>query len=155
MAPIPCRPRPAILYSGLAVSLLAAFTPTLDKQHLDYYAQVGIHGPATNHSGHQQRKTNAMITWHFDHVMKCLPLIFQATLGYALSKYLSPTKSPPASSLFPLHSVSLSTSSSLSPLPFPTTVRSELRSLILRFLILFDDERKRYLKSKWLWRIFS
>ena len=81
----------AILYSSLAASLLAAFVAMLGKQWLNRYAQVEMRGSVINHSRHRQRKMNGMVTWHFDFVMECLPLMLQAALlllGYALSNYL-------------------------------------------------------------------
>jgi hypothetical protein len=81
----------AILYSSLAASLLAAFIAMLGKQWLNRYAQVEMRGSVIDRSRDRQRKMDGMVTWHFDLVMECLPLMLQAALlllGYALSEYL-------------------------------------------------------------------
>ena len=152
----------SILYSSLAASLLAAFVAMLGKQWLNRYSQNDMRGSVIDRSRHRQRKMNGMVTWHFDFVMECLPLMLQIALlllGYALSNYLFFVNKTVASViigfasfglLFYLLIVSAATLSY--NCPFQTPV-----SLVLRFLIRFDNEHKKYLKRsrKWLGRIFS
>ena len=69
-----------ILYSSLAASVLAAFIAMSGKQWLNRYAQVEMRGSIIDRGRHRQRKMNGMVTWHFDLVMECLPLILQAAL---------------------------------------------------------------------------
>jgi polyferredoxin len=102
-----------------------------------------------------------MVTWKFDLVMECLPLMLQFALlllGYALSDYLYFINKVIASAiigftgfglLFYLLIISAATLSYNCPFQTPA-------SLVLRFLIRFDDQHKRYLKrsGKWLGRIF-
>ena len=81
----------SILYSSLAVSLLAAFVAMLGKQWLSRYS-ADIHGSLIDRSRDRQRKMNGMSTWRFDVVMEILPMMLQAALlllGYALYAYLS------------------------------------------------------------------
>jgi len=152
----------AILYSSLAASLLAAFVAVLGKKWLNRYAQVEMHGSVIDRSRHLQPKMNGMVTWHFDFVMECLPLMLQAALlllGYAPSNYLFFINKAVAGVLigftafgllFYLLVVSAATLSHNCPFQTPA-------SLILRFLIRFDDEHKEYLKRtrKWFKDIFS
>jgi len=152
----------AILYSTLATALLAAFVAMLGKQWLNRYARVEMRGSVIDRSRHRQRKMNGMVTWHFDLVMEGLPLMLQAALlllGYALSEYLYSINRTVASViigftsfglLFYLLIVSAATLSY--NCPFQTPI-----SLILHFLIRFDDEHKKYLKRsrKWFGRMFS
>ena len=80
-----------ILYSSLAASLFAAFIAMLGKQWFNRSARVEMRGSVIERSRHRQRKMHAMVTWHFDLVMECLPLMLQAALllfGHALSNYL-------------------------------------------------------------------
>jgi len=104
---------------------------------------------------------NGMVTWHFDFVMECLPLMLQAALlllGYALSNYPFINKAVAGvligftafGLLFYLLIVSAATLSYNCSFETPA-------SLILRFLIRFDDEHKKYLKRtrKWFKDIFS
>ena len=81
----------AVLYSSLAISLLAALIAMLGQQWLNHYAQVEIHGSVVDRSRHRQHKMDGMVTWRFDFVMGFLPLMLQVALlllGYALSNYL-------------------------------------------------------------------
>jgi len=138
----------AILYSSLAASLLAAFVAMLGKQWLDCYAQVEMRGSVIDRSRHRQRKMNGMVTWHFDFVMEWLPLMLQAALlllGYALFNYLFFINKAIAGVqicftafdlLFYLLDISAATLSYNCPFQTPA-------SLILRFLIGFDDEHKK------------
>jgi len=108
-----------------------------------------MHGSVIDRSRHQQRKMNGMVTRHFDFVMECLPLMLQATLhfGYAFSDHFIISKAVAGvligftafGLLFYLLIVSAATLSY--NCPFQT-----FASLILRFLIRFDDEHKKYLK---------
>ena len=152
----------AILYSSLAASLLAAFVAMLGKQWLNRYSQMEMRGSVIDRSRHRQRKMNGMVTWHFDLVMECLPLMLQIALlllGYALSNYLYFINKTVAAVLvgftsfgilFYLLIVSAATLSYNCPFQTPA-------SLILRFLIRFDDEHRKYLhrSRKWFSRLFS
>ena len=152
----------SILYSSLLVSLLAAFIAVLGKQWLSRYAQMEMRGSVVDRSRDRQRRMNGIVTWHFDLVMECLPLMLQAALlllSYALSGYLFSINKTVAgvvigftafSLLFYLLLVSAATLSYNCPFQTPF-------SLILRFLIRFDDEHKRYLQRtrKWFGNIFS
>ena len=152
----------AILYSSLAASLLAAFIAMLGKQWLNRYAQVEMRGSLIDRSRHRQRKINGMDTWRFDLVMESLPLMLQIALlllGYALSDYLYFIDKVVASVLIGFTSFGLlfyllivSAATLSYNCPFQTPV-----SLVLRFLIRFDNEHKKYLKrsGKLLERIFS
>ena len=80
----------AILYSGLAVSILAAFAVTLGKQWLNRDAWVEMRRSTINRSRYRQRM-DGMVIWHFDLVMERSPLVLQAALlliDYALSNHL-------------------------------------------------------------------
>ena len=77
-----------ILFSSLAVSLLAAFVAMLGKQWLNRYSQVDMHRSLIHRSRDRQRKINGMTKWHFNLVMEFLPLMLQFALlllSYALS----------------------------------------------------------------------
>ena len=151
-----------ILYSSLGVSLLAAFIATLSRQWLNRYAQMEIRGSVVDRSRYRQYKMNGMIAWRFDLVMECLPLMLQAALfllGYALSSYLSFVNETVASIvvgfttfglLFYFLVVSVGTFSYNCPFQTPL-------SLILRYLVHFDDGHKEYLgrPGKWLGRTQS
>jgi len=151
-----------ILYSSLAASLLSAFVATLGKQWLNRYDQVEMCGSVVDRSRYRQRKMDGMVTWKFDLVMECLPIMLQLALlllGYALSNYLFFINKVVASViigfttfglLFFLLIVSAATLSYNCPFQTPL-------SLVLRFLVRFDDEHKKYLKrsGKWIRRLFS
>jgi len=151
----------AILYSSLAASLLAAFIAVLGKQWLNRYARVDMRGSVIDRSRARQRKMDGTVTWGFDFVMECLPLILQAALlllGYALSEYLYFINKVVAGVvigfagfglLFYLLTVSAAVLSYNCPFQTPP-------SLVIRFLIRFDNEHKMYLKRSWKWlrRIF-
>ena len=150
----------SILYSSLAASLLAAFVAVLGKQWLNRYVRVDMRGSIIDRSRDRQRKIDGMVTWQFDLIMEGLPLMLQAALlllGYALSEYLYSLGKIVASVvigftsfglLFYLLIVSAATLSYNCPFQTPL-------SLILRFLVSFD-EHKKYLKRSWkrLKRIF-
>ena len=152
----------ATLYSSLAASLFSAFLAMLGKQWLTRYAQVDMRGSVVDRSRYRQRKMNGMATWHFDLVMECLPLMLQAALlllGYALSNYLFFVDKVVAGViigfagfglLFYFLIASAATFSYNCPFQTPP-------SLIIRFLIHFDDKHTRYLKRTraWFSRVFS
>ena len=151
----------AILYSSLSASLLAAFVAMLGKQWLNRYASVE-HGSVIDRGRQRMRKMDGMVTWRFGLVMECLPLMLQAALlllGYALSNYLFFVNKAIASVimgfttfglLFYLLVVSAATLSYNCPFQTPL-------SLLLRFLIRFDNKHKRYIKrfKGWCRHIFS
>jgi len=151
----------SILYSSLAASLLAAFIAMLGKQWLNRYVRVDMRGSAIDRCRDRQRKMDGMVTWRFELVMEGLPLMLQAALlllGYALSEYLYSIGRVVASVVIGFTSFGLlfylliASAATLSyNCPFQTPV-----SLILRFLIRFDDEHKKYLRRSWKWlgRIF-
>ena len=152
----------AILYASLAASLLSAFVAMLGKQWLNRYSQMEMRGSVIDRSRHRQRKMNGMVTWHFDLVMECLPLMLQAALlllGYALSDYLFFINKAISGViigfttfglLFYLLIVSAATFSYNCPFQTPL-------SLILRFMIRFDNEHRKYLErtKKWFTGFFS
>ena len=152
----------AILYTSLAASLLAAFIAMLGKQWINRYAQVEMRGSVIDRSRDRQRKMNGMVTWHFDLVMECLPLMLQVALlllGYALSNYLFFINKVVASILIGFTTFGLlfyfliiSAATFSYNCPFQTPL-----SLILRFLIRFDNNHKKYLKRfrKWVRCLFS
>lgn len=146
----------AILYSSLAASLLSALIAMLGKQWLNRYSQDELRGSIIDRGRHRQRKINGMVTWHFDLVMECLPIMLQLALlllGYALSNYLFTIDHAVAGViigftsfgvLFYLLIVSAATLSYNCPFQTPM-------SLIIRFMVRFDDQHKRYLKRSWRW----
>ena len=152
----------AILYSSLAASLLSAFIAMLGKQWLNRYAWVDKRGSVIDRSRHRQQKMDGMDTWHFDLVMECLPLMLQAALlllGYALSNYLFSIDNVVAGVitgftafglLFYFLIISAATLSYNCPFQTPL-------SLILCFLIQFDNEHWECLKKsgEWFRRLFS
>ena len=150
------------LYSSLAVSLFAAFIAMLGKQWLNRYAQVEMRGSVIDRSRHRQRKMNGMVAWRFGLVMESLPFMLQVALlllGYALSNYLFFINEVVASVLIGFTSLGLlfylfftfaATFSYNCPFQTPP-------SLILRFLIRFDNAHGEYLERsrKWLKHLFS
>ena len=60
----------AILYSSLAVSLLAAFAAMLGKRWLNRYASVE-RGSIINRGRDRKQKMEGMVTWQFGLVMEC------------------------------------------------------------------------------------
>jgi len=81
----------AILDLSLALSFLAAFIAMVRKQWLGLHALVEMRGSIVDRGRDRQRKMDGMVTWRFDLVMQCLPLMLQAALlllGYALFNYL-------------------------------------------------------------------
>lgn len=152
----------AILYSSLAASLLSAFIAMLGKQWLNRYSQVELRGSIIDRGRYRQRKMNGIVTWRFDLVMETLPLMLQGALlllGYALSSYLFTISNVIAGVvlgftvfglLFYLLIVSAATLSYNCPFQTPLP-------LIIRFMVRFDGEHRRYLKRsrRWFGRIFS
>ena len=152
----------AILYSSLALALFSAFVAMLGKQWINRYAQAEMRGSVIDRSRYRQRKMDGMITWRFDFVMECLPLMLQAALlllSYALSDYLYSINKVVASILisftafgllFYILIVSAATLSFNCPLQTPP-------SLILRYLIRFDDKHREYLQrtGRWIGHNFS
>ena len=151
----------ATLYSSLLASLLAAFIAILGKQWLNRYASVE-RGSVIDRGRQRKRKMDGMVTWKFGLVMECLPLILQAALllfGYALSNYLFFINKVVASVVIGFTSFGLLlyllvvAAATLSyNCPFQTPL-----SHILRLLIHFDDEHRKYLRRsrKWLGSIFQ
>ena len=150
-----------ILYSSLLTSLLAAFVAILGKQWLNRYASVE-RGSVVDRGRDRKRKMDGMVTWRFGLVMECLPLMLQAALlllGYALSKYLLFINRVVSdvvggfTALGLLFYFLIVFAGTLSyDCPFQTPL-----SLLLRLLIRFDNEHKRYLKrsKRWSRRVFS
>ena len=151
----------AVLYWSLSATLLAALIAILGKQWLNRYASVEG-GSVIDRGRHRRRKMDGMVTWKFDLVMECLPLMLQVALllfGYALSGYLSFINKVVAGVvigfttfglLFYFLIVSAATLSY--NCPFQTPI-----SLIIHSLIRFDDEHKKYLRRsrKWFGHILS
>ena len=143
----------SILFSSLAVSLLAAFVAMLGKQWLNRYS-ADIRGSPTDRGRDRQRKMNGMSTWRFDVVMEILPMMLQAALlllGYALYVYLSTIDSLVAwvIAAFTLFGVSLYgiivVASILSyDCPFQTPF-----TIFIRFVVRLDNRHRRYLKRSW------
>ena len=104
---------------------------------------------------------DGMVTWHFDLVMECLPLMLQIALlllGYALSNYLFSMSRAVSGVvigftsfglLFYLLIVSAATLSYNCPFQTPL-------SRIFHFFVCFDNNHKKYLDrtGKWFRRIF-
>ena len=134
----------------------------LGKQWLNLYERVEMRGSPIDRSRHRQRKMNGIVTWRFDLVMECLPLMLQIALlllGYALSNYLYSISKVVASVAIGFTAFGLlfyfliASAATLSyTCPFQTPL-----SLIFRSLIRFDSEHKKYLERSWKWlrRIFS
>jgi len=151
-----------ILYASLAASLLAVFIAMLGKQWLTRYVRTEIHGSVIDYCRYRQRQMDGMITWQFDLVMECLPLMLQAALlllSYALSNYLFFLEKIIASTiigftafglLFYVLLVSAATFSY--DCPFQTPI-----SLVIHSLIHYDRENEKYLERsrEWFGRIFS
>jgi hypothetical protein len=151
----------AILYSSLAASLFSAFVAMLCMKWLGSYAQVETRGSIIDRGRHRQVKMKGIATWRFDLVMESIPLMLQASLlllGYALSNYLFFIDKVVAGVvigfmafglLFYFLIVSAATFSYNCPFQTPL-------SLIIRYLICFDNQHRRYLKrtARWFNRIF-
>ena len=151
----------AILFSSLALSLLASFVAMLGKQWLSRYSQVDMRGSPIDRSRDRQRKMNGMVAWGFTFVMESLPLMLQAALlllGCALSKFLFTIDNRVAwvvvvftasGLVFYLFIVIAATISY--DCPFQTPLSRIFRSMGGLF-----NERKKYLqKWKWFLRAFT
>ena len=149
----------AILYTTLAISLLAAFIAMLGKQWLNRYGQTETHGSVIDRSRDRQRKMKGMVTWHFALVMECLPLMLQVALlllSYAIFNYLFPINKVVAyvaigfaafSLLFYFLIVAAATFSYNCPFQTPL-------SRIFRLLFCFDNKHKKK-SGDWFGRISS
>ena len=151
-----------ILFSSLAVSLLAAFVAMLGKQWLNRYSQADMHGSLIQRSRDRQRKINGMTRWHFNLVMEFLPLMLQFALlllGYALSDYLLTIDNLiawvvagfTASGVFFYTFIVIAAILSYD-CPFQTPF-----SLLVHFIIRFDNKHKKYLENsrRWFRRTFK
>ena len=151
----------SVLYSSLAVSLLAAFAAMLGKQWLNRYSAV-IHGSLIDRSRDRQRKMNGMATWRFHVVMEVLPLMLQGALlllGYALANYLFTIDKIiawviagfTASGLFFYLLIVIAATISYD-CPFQTPL-----SIFIHFITRFDNAHRKYLKRsrRWFRRVFS
>ena len=152
----------SILYASLSASLLAALVAMLGKQWLNRFSRADIRGSIAERSRDRVRKSKGMETWHFDLVMEFLPVMLQLALfllGYALSNYLFFLNRTVAAViigftafglLFYVLIVSAATLSYTCPFQTPP-------SLIIRFMIRFDDEHRKYLRRfrEWFGRLFS
>ena len=146
----------AILYSSLAAALLSAFIAMLGKQWLNRYAQTEMRGSVIDRSRYRQCKMDGMVTWHFDLVMECPPLILHAALlllGYALSNYLFSINQTVASAVIGFTSFGLlfyflivSAATLSYNCPFQTPL-----SLILRSMIRFDNKHRKHLDRTREW----
>ena len=141
----------AILYSSLAVALLAAFGAMLGKQWLSLHAWVDMRGSVVDRCRHRERKMSGMATWYFDLVMECLPLMLQVALlllGYALSNYLFFINKVVAGvvigfAVFMLLFYFVITFAAIIShnCPFQTPF-----SLVIRFLVRYDNRHGRFIK---------
>ena len=150
----------AVLFSSLAISLLAAFIAILSKQWLSRYSENC--GPSITDRGRdRQRKFKGLTSWHLNLIIECLPLLLQAALllfSYALSIYLFTINKAVAAVaigftsfgvLFYFLIVSVATLSYNCPFQTPL-------SLFLRILFRLKDKDKNYLGQAWSWikRVF-
>ena len=151
----------AILFSRLALSLLASFVAMLGKQWLNRYSKVDMRGSLIDRSRDRQRKMNGMADWGFKLVMESLPLMLQAALlllGCALSKYLFTIDNLVAwvivvftASGFLFYLIIVIAAIVSYDCPFQTPV-----SLIVRHVgNLFKERKKHPQKSKWFPRTFK
>ena len=149
----------AILFSSLAVSLLASFVAMLGKQWLNRYSKV-MRGSLIDSSRDRQRKMNGMAAWGFKLVMESLPLMLQAALlllGCALSKFLFTINNLVAwvvvvftASGFLFYVIIVIAAIISYDCPFQTPL-----SLIVRYIGSLFKDRKRHLeKLRWFLRTF-
>ena len=150
----------AVLFSSLAISLLAAFIAMLSKQWLSCYSES--YGSHNNRGRYQYRGINGVTAWHLDLIMECLPLLLQAALflfSYALSIYLFTINNAVAAVTIGFTSFGLLFyflivfAGTLSyNCPFQTPL-----SRTLRFLFRLENDDKNYLGQAWSWlkRVFS
>ena len=144
----------AVLFSSLAISLLAALIAMLSKQWLSRYSKS--HGSITDRGRDRQRKFKGVTSWHFNLIIECLPLLLQAALllfGYAISIYLFTINNTVAAVAIAFTSFGLLFyflivfAATLSyNCPFQTPL-----SLFLRFLFRLKDKDKNYLEQAWSW----
>ena len=141
------RPRPGHPLLEFGRFLFAAFIAVLGKQWLNRFAQVEISGPIADQSRNRVRNLDGMVIWHFNLVMECLPLMFQISLlllRFFLFDYLFSINRTVAGVLigftaFGLFYLLIVSAATLSyTYPFQTPL-----SLILHFMIPFDDEQRR------------
>ena len=140
----------AVLYTGLGVSLLAAFFATLGKQWLNLFGKAKVRSFEIDESRNRQRKPSGMVSWKFDLVMEGLPLMLQSTLlllGYALSRYLWTINLTIASVVIGITSIGLAfytfiviAATIADNCPFQNPA-----SQIPRFLYRLDNSRNRYI----------
>ena len=146
----------AILFSSLAVSLLAAFLAMLGKQWLSRYSQVDTPGSLIDRGRDRHRKMDGIATWRFKFVMESLPLMLQVALlllDSALSKYLFIIDSLVAWVVvgftacgFLFYFVIVVAATASYDCPFQTPL-----SLIIRFIVNLFKERENYLKGPRKW----
>ena len=144
----------AVLFSSLAISLLAAFIAMLSKQWLSRYSES--YGSLTERGRDRKRKIKGVTTWHFDLIMECLPLLLQVALflfSYALSIYLFTIKKAISAVAISFTSFGLlfyflivSAATLSYNCPFQTPL-----SLALRFLFRLEDKDKNHLGRAWSW----
>jgi len=147
-----------ILYASLAASLFSAFLAMLGKQWLNRYASIDMRGSAIERSQNwQRRKLDGIITWYFEHVLECLPLMLQVALlllGCALSRYLWDINTAVASvvvgvtsfgMLFYLFIIAAGVTSDGCPYQTPWT------NVIRRLLYLFTKHSKLYWALSEIW----
>ena len=149
----------AILFSSLALSLLASFVAMLGKQWLNRYSKVDMRGSLIDRSRDRQRKMNGMENWGFKLVMESLPLMLQAALlllGCALSKYLFTIDNLIAwvvvvftASGFLFYVIIVIAAIISYDCPFQTPI-----SLIVRLTGTLFNERQKHLQ-KWKWSLHA
>ena len=77
----------SILSFSLFTSIFTAFFVISGQGWLRHYAETGTHGSIADRARDRQRKMNAIVTWRFDLIMKCLslaPRVGLLTLCYGL-----------------------------------------------------------------------
>ncbi|KAG2352001.1 hypothetical protein BDR07DRAFT_1499594 [Suillus spraguei] len=80
----------SLIYASLSASLLAALGAMLGKQWLSHFQHFG-HGMVDGRGRQQKWKLDALYAWHFNAVLKGLPVLLQLSLllfGVALSANL-------------------------------------------------------------------
>ena len=140
-----------VLFSSLSLSLIAAFITMLSKQWLRHY--FSSYGSVVERGRDRYRKIKGMNTWHFELIMKCLPLLLQAALlffSYALAFYLATIDNVIATVALCFTSFTLlfyfiiAVATSFYNRSFQTPL-----SLRIRFLSRLEDRGKSYLKQVW------
>ncbi|KAG1902437.1 uncharacterized protein F5891DRAFT_1106962, partial [Suillus fuscotomentosus] len=70
-----------VAYASLSMSLLAAFGAVLGKQWLGYYKSNRYgRGSEEERGKRRQEKFDGIVTWYFDAVVQCFPVILQISL---------------------------------------------------------------------------